>query len=231
MITSPITSLAAKPFRIGATAIVKALTHAHRTPSVASLASPCAIVSAIRGGAAAAASSFDFDRSIVRLDAIGAYPVVAAIMMSAMLDMSMDTPKVIKKIPPEANKSTALKTRIENTATCLFSLVNILSIVAAAYSTVVFTLIVIYSKTAIGMELDSAFLNFFAAMEPLRYSAFKCFVHSMIGFIISLGLSRFLKETGIVRWIESLTTFVVSVIGLVKYKFILDTAQALIYNS
>ena len=85
MITSPITSLAAKPFRIGATAIVKALTHAHRTPSVASLASPSAIISAIRGGAAAAASSFDFDWSIVRLDSIGAYPVVAAIVSSLMI--------------------------------------------------------------------------------------------------------------------------------------------------
>ena len=59
-----------KPIRIGVNAIGRTLSM-HKLPPPITLPS---VVSAIRGGA------IDFDRSIVRLDAIGAYPIVAAIV-------------------------------------------------------------------------------------------------------------------------------------------------------
>ena len=139
-------------------------------------------------------------------------------------------PKVIRKIPDGADKYISAKIKMGNAMTCLFSLVNALSIAAAAYSVVVFTLVVIYSKTALGMELDESFLNFFAATATLRETAFQSFSFSMIGFIFSLSLSRFLIETGIIRWIESIPTFIVSIIGMVHFKTIMNLASTLIYS-
>lgn len=95
----------------------------------------------------------------------------------------------------------------------------------------VFTLVCIYSKTALGMDMDDVFVSFFAATASLRASAFRAFFYSIIGFIFSLSLSRFLKETGIIRWIESIPPLVVSIIGTIRLKFIMDLAGALIYSA
>mmetsp|Transcript_40909 Transcript_40909/g.85952 ORF Transcript_40909/g.85952 Transcript_40909/m.85952 type:complete len:236 (+) Transcript_40909:123-830(+) len=213
-----------KPFGVGLN-IAKALSSKKQLlPSPATFPN---VVSAIRGGDNA---GIDFDRSVVRLDAIGAYPVVAAIMMGAMLNIGMETPKVIEKIPGGADKHTIFKIRVKNTVTCLFSIFIAVSIAAASYSLVIFTLVVIYSKTAIGMELDECYLNFLDATSVLRVRAFRSFICSMIGYIFSLACSMFLKEKGIIRWIMTIPTLFASIIGLIHYKFIMDLASELIYS-
>jgi len=184
------------------------------------------VVSVIRGGGAV----IDFDRSLVRLDAFSTYPVVAAILMSAMLDMNSDTPKVIKKIPDDADKSTAMQIKIENAATCLFAFICMFSIASAAYSVGVFSLVVIYSKTALGLGLDGPFSTFLAASTALRASAFRSTLSVMIGFLFSLSLSTFLREKGIIRWLESVPTFIISVLALVRFKYIMNLATTLIYS-
>jgi len=172
----------------------------------------------------------DIDRTSLRLDAIGAYPVVAAIMMAAMLDMSTDTPTVIQEVPNDADRSTSVKIRMRNVVTCLFSLINTLSIVASAYSVMVFTLVLIYSKTALGMNLDASFVRFFDATANLRLYAFYSFSFSIMGFIFSLSLSRFLRESGIVKWIESIVPFSVGILVLARLRFLMNLAESLIYS-
>lgn len=115
-------------------------------------------------------------------------------------------------------------------ATCLFSLINTLSIAAAAYSTLVFTLIVIYSKTAIGMELDGAFLGFFAATAGFRETAFISFFYSMAGFILSFSFHTFLKNKGLVRYIESIPVLIASIVGMTHFKSIMDLATTFVFS-
>mmetsp|Transcript_8611 Transcript_8611/g.15605 ORF Transcript_8611/g.15605 Transcript_8611/m.15605 type:complete len:107 (-) Transcript_8611:129-449(-) len=104
------------------------------------------------------------------------------------------------------------------------------SIASAAYSVGIFSLVVIYSKTALGIGLDGPFLKFIAASTTLRASAFRSTLFTMVGFLFSLSLSTFLKEEGIIRWLESAPTFIVSVLALVRYKYIMNLATALIYS-
>eukprot|EP00584_Thalassiosira_punctigera_P012618 CAMPEP_0172572342 /NCGR_PEP_ID=MMETSP1067-20121228/134752_1 /TAXON_ID=265564 ORGANISM="Thalassiosira punctigera, Strain Tpunct2005C2" /NCGR_SAMPLE_ID=MMETSP1067 /ASSEMBLY_ACC=CAM_ASM_000444 /LENGTH=223 /DNA_ID=CAMNT_0013364863 /DNA_START=147 /DNA_END=818 /DNA_ORIENTATION=+ len=218
IVLHPLTS---KPIGLGAGAIGSSLLSLQKFSPPLTIPT---VVSAIRGGA------IDIERSIVRIDAIGAYPVVAAILMNAMLDMHMDTPKVIRKIPADTSKFTSIQIKIENAVTFLFSLINTLSIASAGYSIVVFTLVFIYSKTAIGMGLDESFLKFTAATVGVRMHAFRACLASVPGFLFSLSLSRFLKEKGIIRWIESVTTFIIAVITVVHCKSIVSLASSLIYS-
>lgn len=80
-----LSSLAYKPIQIGAKAI-------------SSVALP-PVISAIRGGAV------DFDRSIVWLDAIGAYPVVAAIvsLFAMILYLTISSIFICKPLTPIFN--------------------------------------------------------------------------------------------------------------------------------
>lgn len=140
--------------------------------------------------------------------------------------------KKIRKIPEGASTRAAITTHIENAITCIYALINTLSITLSAYSVVVFTLVFIYSKTAIGMDLDQSFVKFFAATSQFRNWAFYSFHFSTIGFSFSLALSKILRERGkgVLGWIEALPSLIIATVASVHCRHIMDLAGKMIYG-
>lgn len=72
-------------------------------------------------------------------------------MVKTATKISKSTPRVIKQIPKDVSDATVRSIRIDNGVTVAFSLLNPLSVALGAYATMVFTLMSIYSKTALGL--------------------------------------------------------------------------------
>lgn len=185
----------------------------------------------IRGGASkASATLLDLPRSILLVDAIASYPIVCAILMSASLDLSTSTPKIIKPIPPLGTFVERSRTRLDNCITAAFAFASSLSIVLGAYATIVFTLVAIYGRTALGRGLDAGFLKFTDAAAVYRVFAFRAFLGEVISYMVAVMLSRYLDNEGVLRWIETLPAVIVTALGLWHYRLIVDLANTLIFS-
>ena len=62
-----------------------------------------------------------------------------------------------------------------------------LSVLTGAYSALVFTLLQLYCKTAIGLKRDDAFTFFFENTAPLRRAGFRCFLTALTSFSFSFA--------------------------------------------
>lgn len=72
------------------------------------------------------------------------------------------------------------------------------SILSGAYTTVIFTLLPLYSKTALGRGYDAQFWQFWAATAGLRETGFLAFLACLIvSFEMAFGLSLFIRTTGV----------------------------------
>jgi|OM-RGC.v1.029716817 hypothetical protein len=67
----------------------------------------------------------------------------------------------------------------------IFSVAIMTSVLAGIYTTVVFTLLTIYSKSALGLGKDTTFMNFLAATTRYRRTGFRMFLLSVAGTTVS----------------------------------------------
>jgi hypothetical protein len=150
----------------------------------------------IRGGAkviaSAAVDGFSLDRTKIRLEGLSSYGVVTAVLMGATLRLFGSTNTDLSK---EKNQ------KLLNVAKIIFSVSAIVSVVSGAYTTVVFSLLGLYAKTALGMGLDARFMEFFAATEPYRKCAFWTFLLSLFTFETCFVSKVCLRYTGKHRWL------------------------------
>jgi hypothetical protein len=77
-----------------------------------------------------------------------------------------------------------------------FFLSVVLSVLSGAYTTVVFTLLPLYSKMALGRGFDRQFLDFWAATAQIRETGFTAFLASWVSFEIAFVLSLYLRTRG-----------------------------------
>jgi hypothetical protein len=153
----------------------------------------------MRGGAdvmeAAAVDGFNLDRTKMRLEGLGSYGVVSAVLMGATLALYGSTNTDLSE---EKNQ------KFLNAAKIVFTVSAIISVVAGAYTTVVFSLLGLYAKTALGMGLDARFMEFFEATAPYRKTAFWTFLLSLFTFETCFVSKVCLRYTGKHRWLAVL---------------------------
>ena len=116
--------------------------------SSSSSSSSLQVLVSLRGGAADAV--FDLERATIRLESLNAYGVVAALLLSAALRLYASTPKELE----EGRK-------YENATKMAFIILVGVSIICGAYSCVVYSMLGLYSKTALGMGLEGMYVPYF----------------------------------------------------------------------
>ena len=162
---------------------------------------------------------YDLTRVRIRLEGLHSYEVVTALFMNAALRLFSSTPKTLKA----GEKS-------ENIAKILFTIAIGCSVIAGAYTTVVFTLLGLYSKSAIGLGKDLAFVEFFDATARTRKSAFDGFILTLLSFELSFVLSLFLNYKGVLRWCASGTAALAVLASWWSWNHIMGIAGRLLFK-
>jgi len=192
-------------------------------PSMSSLAIPVAL-SVARGGAElfAGSKALDIGRVRMRLEGLQAYATLCALLTNGCLRLysSVKVPK------SEAMEGTNESTRI---ALDVFLLSIIVSVLFGSYTTVVFGLLALYSKTALGRGYDQQFLAFWAATAELRESGFHSFLYSLVSFELAFILSLFLRFQGRRRKMLVLVACIISGVSLRRWSSIMHLAETFLF--
>jgi hypothetical protein len=179
----------------------------------------------IRGGAkvitAAAVDGFSLDRTKIRLEGLSSYGVVTAVLMGATLRLFGSTNTDLSK---EKNQ------RLVNVAKIIFSVSAIISVVSGAYTTVVFSLLGLYAKTALGMGLDGHFMEFFAATAPYRQTAFWNFLLSLMTFETCFLTNMIIRYKGKQRWLAVLLATAGVAISFTHWMAIIGIAGKILFK-
>ena len=186
-------------------------------PSFAGQAVPTLSALAIRGGNAAL-RSFDLERTKIRLESINSYGVVTALLLQAALRLYSSTPKELGD------------NKLQNLAKIVFNLSVGLSIICGAYTTVVFSLLGLYSKSALGLNMDASFLEFFAATATVRKRAFDSFLVALVSFELCFVTSLFLNYDGKVRWWVASVAIILALYSWVHWQDIITVAGRLLFR-
>jgi hypothetical protein len=192
---------------------------ASKSPSMISQAAPAVSALAVRGGEAAL-QGFDLGRTQIRLQSISSYGVIAALVLNAALALYSSTPKRIVK-----------GQNIENSANIVFLLSVGLSVICGTYTTVVFSLLGLYSKSALGLGKDAAFLEFFEATTHIRQRAFNSFLIALLSFEMCFISSLFLNNDGNFRWWAVGFASVGAIINWWQWQNIMSIAGNLLFKN
>jgi len=178
----------------------------------------------VRGGGeffARKASSLDISRVRMRLEGLMAYATLCALLANGCLRL-YSAVKLPKREQEMADKT-------KRTAYDAFYLFIVISILSGSYTTVVFTLLALYSKTALGRGYDAQFLEFWAATAGLRESGFEAFLYSLVCFELAFILSLFLRTEGRRRKILVLLACTISLFSFSNWYRIMRLAAQFLF--
>lgn len=177
-----------------------------------------------RGGeifAKHADSALDIGRVRMRLEGLSAYATLCALLANGCLRL-YSAVKVPKR---EEEKADKLKKRAYDA----FYLFIVISILSGSYTTVVFTLLALFSKTALGRGYDAQFLNFWAATAGLRESGLESFLASLVCFELAFILSLFLRTEGERRKILVVLACLIALFSFSRWIKIMQLASSLLF--
>eukprot|EP00980_Cylindrotheca_fusiformis_P003963 scaffold871_cov130-Cylindrotheca_fusiformis.AAC.40 len=156
-----------------------------------------------RREAAGAGPMLDLSRISMRLEGLQVYATLAALLTNACLELYCSNIRVPKEQEQEVDEKKGSgggdekqKTRKLNWSVEGFFACTAVSVLLGSYTTIVFGLLSILSKTALGRGLDVEFMEFWAQSAGIRSSAFESFLGSLICFELSFIMSLFLKLKG-----------------------------------
>jgi len=141
--------------------------------------------------------------------------------MSSALRLYTSVPKKIRD--PDEGKDA----KIENAVTVAFTLSSIICIISGISTSIIFSLLGLYSKTALGMGKDEAFVEFFTAMESIRRIGFVSMIVSIVSLKASFALSPFLYFKGKTRYALSGLAVALSLGSWMAWSTIVSAAQIL----
>ena len=107
---------------------------------------------------------------------------------------------------------------------------NSISIALSFYATTIFSLMSIYSKTALGMGLQNQYVAFFDACAPYRKYGFRSFLGTVLSWQLSWLLSFVLTNEGKKRWWISVPLVLYAVIGVSHFFSIIGLAKSTLYS-
>lgn len=109
-------------------------------------------------------------------------------------------------------------------------LCSAISVALGSYATTVFTLMSIYSKTALGMGLQDEYLEFFEKCAPYRRTGFRAFLGTLLVYKMSWILSLTLNYEGDIRWWFALPAAAIGLVCLLHLRSIMNLASTLLYS-
>mmetsp|Transcript_23986 Transcript_23986/g.43484 ORF Transcript_23986/g.43484 Transcript_23986/m.43484 type:complete len:229 (+) Transcript_23986:65-751(+) len=175
----------------------------------------------LRGGGSP--TVLDLAHIKIRLEGFHAYGVVTTLMLNAALRLFSSTPK--------AKEGMVEGESVNNAAKLIFTAFILLSVISGLYTTVVFSLIGMYSKTALGLDKDVKTLNaFFASTQSIRDNAYHAFILSLVSFSSSFVLSLFLNYKGETRWWLVAVATALSLFSWWQWSTIIHAASQLIFS-
>ena len=133
------------------------------------------------------ASKLDIGRVRMRLEGLTTYATITALLTNGCL-------RLYSSIRPPKEESEMDK--VSKIVLDAFFLCVIVSVLFGSYTTIVFGLLSLYSKTALGRGYDAEFLEFWAASADIRESGFEAFLCSLVSFELAFVLSVFLRFDG-----------------------------------
>jgi hypothetical protein len=186
----------------------------------------------IRGGAVVANNAaIDLDLAKIRLEGLS-YGTVSALVIAAALSVVGNTD--YEELFPIPDKKSSRKRernmiRFDNILKIGFSICMVVSIACGIYTTVVFTLMDIYGKTALGLGLNDSFVEFFNACGKYRQFGYFSFLGCLITFNVGWLISVLLSYEGKMRLKMAAPACVLSIVGMFHYREIFKLASTLIY--
>lgn len=181
------------------------------------------LVAGMRGGSQEPSATIDpsnLDRINLRLEGLSEYSVIATLLVNACMSLFLSSAKNLELGEKEQGIKFAKFT---------FCASTLISIIAGAYSAVVFTLLGLYSKTALGMGHDHQFLDFFTETTMIRKYAFEAFVVSLITFELSFVSSLYFTYRGTLKWFAVGLSSLLALISFHHWGMIIRVASKLLY--
>jgi hypothetical protein len=163
-------------------------------------------------------TSDQLDRVRIRLDGLGTYAMISALLIGGMLGLFFNTPKTI--IEGQI---------LENAVIALFYSSSTLSLLSSLYVTLVFSLVGLYSKTALGLSKDAQYLKFIDATRKQRNYAYDAFLLSIASFQSSFVMTLFLLLPGPARWVAAGVTTLLLAFSFRSVQSVLNAAASLIF--
>ena len=147
---------------------------------------------------AADANAFNVDRATVRLDGLEVYAVVSALTLATAIACfdayGSDSATTIFEVSHITRDN--LVPLVMNT---IFLIVSGVGIIAGLHATLVFSLMTMYGRTAVGVSRDTAFVEFFVQTGPVRYRGFLAFRLSLYCFLIQVIFTLTSKCSPVLR--------------------------------
>ena len=195
----------------------------HLLSQTAAAAAAAAAV-ALRGGNSADGAVLltgetAMNRIKMRLEGLSSYGVLSALMMNACMRLFSATDKNL-----ESGKLGS------NIAKVVFCISVISSIMAACYTTVIFSLLGLYCRTALGMGRDQPFWDFFNQTTKMRETAFDAFLVSLITFETSFVTSIYINYKGPLRKFATAFASACALFSFYHWGWIIRVAGKLLFS-
>ena len=192
----------------------------------------------LRGGESLASAAFDLNRTRIRLEGLSAYGLIAILLMNSALALYTSVPKTIhtqagggKDADSDSNITQNNKEmKMENRAAAAFTVLSMLCILSGVTTSVIFSFLGLYSKTALGMGNDEGFIKFFDATQSVRKFGFNSMITSLICFKGSFTISVFLYFKGKTRYALSAFTLLLCIISWLAWFPIITAASSILYS-
>jgi hypothetical protein len=183
------------------------------------------VTTALRGGALLEAV-LDVGRENLKLQAMTTYPTITALVMNASLRL-YTSQKFEMGMDENGNRPDEIK-RLES----VFKASTILCIVSGMFTAVLFSILGIYSREALGMGNNSGYVAFTAATAIYRKWGFRAFLTTCLSFVASFVISIVEKtsdEDRIGQYILA-ASIVLLAFGVVHLQTVLALATKFIYT-
>ena len=143
-----------------------------------------------------------FQRSTVRLDGIEVYAVVSALTVASSIACIEAYGDINSN-----KKGTYSPFDFGEFLHYVFMLSNAISIFTGLHATLVFSLVTMYGRTAIGLGRDKAFHSFVTETGFQRYRGFQTFLWSLYAFAVQCGVmivTRFVPNASVYAKLSAL---------------------------
>jgi hypothetical protein len=178
---------------------------------------------ALRGGelfAKHADTVLDISRVRMRLEGLASYATLCALLANGCLRLYSSVKTQDKTDDSDVKR---------NRAYDAFYLFIVISILSGSYTTVVFTLLALFSKTALGRGYDAQFLEFWKATTGLRESGLEAFLASLVCFEFAFILSLYLRTEGRRRRILVLVACCLAIYSFSRWAKIMRLVSTLLF--
>ena len=104
------------------------------------------------------------------------------------------------------------------------------SVALGSYSTILFSLVTVYSKTALGMGLQEEYIDFFKKTAWYRQVGFMSFFGMLMAYNVGWILCVLLSYEGNIRWWMAVPAVLVGLMGMIHFNNIMRLAGSILFS-